>query len=381
MQQIREIESGALPRRYARGWHCLGVERDFRDGAPHAVEAFGTKLVVFSDSNQQLHVLDAYCRHMGGDLSRGSIKGDSIACPFHDWRWAGNGRCTAVPYAKRIPRHARTRSWISCQQNGLLFVWHDPEGNPPPDAVAIPRIDEYFHDEWTDWSVRRWVIKNSHCRELVDNVADTAHFFYVHDGFPTHFKNVFEGHVASQYLTSRGRGDVPELGPAYADFVLRSESSYYGPAYVVTYLHSDYSGYRSESILVAFHYPVDHDSFVVHSAVAVCKPVGMDPATTAKMCRMVADGVAAGFEQDIEIFENKTMVDNPLLADGDGPVYQLRRWYDQFYTDVADVAAEMTDRFEFELDTEYSVGVWTQEIADNIANGTPKLRPRVQAGA
>lgn len=41
----------------------------------------------------QLHVLNAYCPHMGGNLAHGTVKGDAVACPFHDWRWAGDGRC------------------------------------------------------------------------------------------------------------------------------------------------------------------------------------------------------------------------------------------------------------------------------------------------
>ena len=43
---IREIDTGTLPDRYARGWHCLGLVRDFTDGTPHSVRAFGTKFVV-----------------------------------------------------------------------------------------------------------------------------------------------------------------------------------------------------------------------------------------------------------------------------------------------------------------------------------------------
>ena len=89
---VRTIDQGTPPSRFARGWHCLGLADGFRDSGPHAVEAFGTKLAVFADSAGALHVLDAYCRHMGGDLSRGTIKGDALACPFHDWRWGGNGR-------------------------------------------------------------------------------------------------------------------------------------------------------------------------------------------------------------------------------------------------------------------------------------------------
>ena len=32
---VRSIDTGALPERYARGWHCLGLLDQFRDGRPH----------------------------------------------------------------------------------------------------------------------------------------------------------------------------------------------------------------------------------------------------------------------------------------------------------------------------------------------------------
>src|SRR5579872_6885987 len=117
MQQVRTIEAAAPPVRFARGWHCLGLAARFRDGGPHAVQAFGTKLVVFADSAGALHVLDGYCRHMGGDLTMGAIKGDQVACPFHDWRWGGDGRCASIPYARRVPPAARTRSWRVLERN------------------------------------------------------------------------------------------------------------------------------------------------------------------------------------------------------------------------------------------------------------------------
>ncbi len=42
------IEAGEAPTRFARGWHCIGLTRDFTDGKPHPIHAFGTKLVVCS---------------------------------------------------------------------------------------------------------------------------------------------------------------------------------------------------------------------------------------------------------------------------------------------------------------------------------------------
>ena len=35
--EVRQIESDGAPTRYARGWHCLGLARDFADGKPHRV--------------------------------------------------------------------------------------------------------------------------------------------------------------------------------------------------------------------------------------------------------------------------------------------------------------------------------------------------------
>ncbi|MDT5049957.1 MAG: 3-ketosteroid 9alpha-monooxygenase subunit, partial [Mycobacterium sp.] len=205
---IREIDAGTLPDRYARGWHCLGPVKDYLDGEPHGVEAFGTHLVVFADSHDDVHVLDGYCRHMGGNLSQGTVKGDEIACPFHDWRWGGDGKCKLVPYAKRTPRLARTRSWTTDVRSGLLFVWHDHEGNPPQPEVRIPEIPEFTGGDWTDWRWNSILIEGSNCRDIIDNVTDMAHFFYIHFGLPTYFKNVFEGHVASQYLHNVGRPDI-----------------------------------------------------------------------------------------------------------------------------------------------------------------------------
>ncbi|MCL2534286.1 MAG: 3-ketosteroid-9-alpha-hydroxylase, partial [Nocardiaceae bacterium] len=54
--EVREIVAGAAPTRFARGWHCLGLSESFKDGKPHSVHAFGTKLVVFADSKGELNI-------------------------------------------------------------------------------------------------------------------------------------------------------------------------------------------------------------------------------------------------------------------------------------------------------------------------------------
>ncbi|GGN66838.1 Rieske 2Fe-2S domain-containing protein [Nocardia rhizosphaerihabitans] len=367
----RQIEAAAAPARFARGWHCLGLLSSFRDGTPHEVKAFGTTLVVFqSESDGALHVLDGFCRHMGGNLAHGTVKGDSIACPFHDWRWGGNGKCTAIPYARRVPPLAKTRSWPTLERNGQLYVWHDPQGSKPTDEVTIPEIEGYGTAEWTDWTWNSMLIEGSHCREIVDNVVDMAHFFYVHYAFPRYFKNVFEGQVATQYMRSTPRHDI-EVGTSYDDpnSTLRSDASYFGPSYMIDWLWSEANGMTIETVLINCHYPVSENSFVLQYGAMVKKPQGMSDDDANAMAAQFAQGVEYGFEQDVAIWKNKAPIDNPLLSEEDGPVYQLRRWYKQFYVDVEDVTDDMTKRFEFEIDTERAVTSWEAEVADNIARG------------
>jgi 3-ketosteroid 9alpha-monooxygenase subunit A len=366
MALVRLIETAPPPARFARGWHCLGLADSFRDGAPHAVHAFGTKLVVFASSSGSLQVLDADCRHMGGDLSMGTVKGEAIACPFHDWRWGGDGRCAGIPYARRVPPAARTRAWLTLEENRHLFVWHDPEGNPPPSSVVIPRIDGAFSDEWTDWT---WdsVVVDANCRELIDNVVDMPHFFYIHFAFPTYFRNVFEGHVASQYLHTKTRPDVNASLTGGAEVELRSEASYYGPAYMIDYLSHDYHGMTMDSVLINCHYPITPTSFLLQWGAIVRKPTGLSSEHASKIASKFAKFVGLGFLQDVEIWKHKARVDNPLLCAEDGPVYQLRRWYSQFYEDVADIPSEMIERYEFEVDTTRAVEGWEAEVAANLA--------------
>ncbi len=365
----RLIDSGTAPTRYARGWHCLGLLKDFADGKPHAIQAFGTKLVVFAGEDGTVNVLDGYCRHMGGDLTQGTVKGNEIACPFHDWRWGGDGKCKAIPYAKRVPLRARTRTWKTMIENDQLFIWHDAENSTPGAELAIPKIDgDVDGPEWSNWVWNEIVIENSNCREIVDNVVDMPHFFYIHYGLPTYFKNVFDGHIASQYLDTKGRNDVSDIGLSGGDDVLlKSEAHYFGPSYMINYLHNDYKGFLIENILINCHYPIDQNSFKLMYGVKVKKLPGFDDEKSDYLAGKFAKNVGLGFLQDVEIWKNKTRIDNPLLCEEDGPVYQLRRWYEQFYVDAADVTEDMTQRFEFEVDTSHAVEAWEAEVADNIA--------------
>jgi phenylpropionate dioxygenase-like ring-hydroxylating dioxygenase large terminal subunit len=375
--EIRTIEAAPPSHRYARGWHCLGLASGFKDGRPHTLNAFGTKLVVFQGESGKLNVLNAYCPHMGGDLSEGEIKGDAIACPFHDWRWGGDGKCQLIPYARYVPPRARTRAWPAMERNRQLLVWNDPE-NGAPDPAIIPDLADKFAG---GWSVLSWksTLMETNVRELIDNMSDLAHFFYVHgEGKrqgPSYFKNIFDGQVAWQYMefhqkesTLRHDPGVPLTGGvddlAVGNF--RSEGVYYGPSYMINPQWRNGADGQIESILFNAHYPITPYSFMLHVGVMVKDDPGLSPEENAARAKIISEMQQGAFYQDVHIWKTKTRIDNPMLCHADGPIYQLRRWHDQFYRDAADIDPLMTRRFEWVADLDYANQAWERQMAENL---------------
>lgn len=312
------MDNAIPPLTYPRGWFCLGPSSELRPGEARSVQAFGTRLAYFRGEDGRLRLIDGYCPHMGAELGRGCVVGEHLRCPFHHWSWDGDGRCVDIPYARRIPARALVASWPIEELNGLALFWYDPEGPSEPD-YRIPAIADCGSSSWTPWELRSVQI-NTHWREIVDNVADRAHFGPVHHAPVSYFDNAFEGHRAVQH--SRTVSDA--LGEL--DFV----ATYIGPAYQVGEYTATIDGRAIRARMLNTHLPLDENSFRQTFGVMLCKD-DIDGDDVAGFLEQYVEKSLASFVQDVDIWMNKRYVENPVLCDGDGPLHQLRRWYAQFY--------------------------------------------------
>jgi len=339
----RRIDQTPAPERYARGWHCLGLSEEFSN-TPKPINAFGIKLVVFRDSKGDAIAIQAACPHMGGDLSMGRVEGDMVRCPYHEWGWGAEGMCLDIPYAKKIPDQARIMSWPVCEENKLLFIWNDPEGNPPEPDEIVPREEVCFSEEWSEWVIEENKI-NINCRELVDNMADKAHFMTVH-GLepPTLFKNIFEGHKLTQIMHAKNDSgsEFGEGGQMIAN------STYYGPAYMISAIDNEAAGFSHSSIQLVSHVPIDRDNFLLRHGVMVQNIPTLSEEENKAVIAEYTEMTQLSFKQDVDIWHNKIRVDNPLMCDGDGPLHKLREWYNQFYIDRDQVPKKFKQHVEIE---------------------------------
>src|SRR4029453_17054736 len=69
----------------------------------------------------------------------GSVDRDAIRCPFHGYTFDGAGRCTATGGGSAPPAGLSVRSWPVRERNGVLLVWHHPNGSPP--SFEVPELD------------------------------------------------------------------------------------------------------------------------------------------------------------------------------------------------------------------------------------------------
>jgi phenylpropionate dioxygenase-like ring-hydroxylating dioxygenase large terminal subunit len=258
---------------------------------------------------------DAYCPHLGAHLGvGGEIVGEVIRCPFHHWEFdAGSGRCTKIPYAKRIPPKAEIRLWPVEERNGIVLAFHHPDRKAP--HFEIPKVPELDDPDWMPLDVNHWTVR-ANWLDMNENCVDMAHFKYVHGTLsipPTTAEIDGTTHIA----TSRFRMKIPG-GEGDAELVTYD----YGPGVQVVRM----SG-LIDSLLLNTSTPIDAENTDVSFAYTV-KSEG-DPRKERLAAAVVAD-LKNQFDNDQPIWESKAYWTRPVLCDGDGPLATYRRWVQQF---------------------------------------------------
>jgi nitrite reductase/ring-hydroxylating ferredoxin subunit len=298
------------------GWFAVGDGDELAPGEVRPVRYFARDLVLWRGRDGAARLFDAFCPHLGAHLGHGGVvQGDSLRCPFHAWRFGGDGACVEVPYAKRIPPRARVACWPVCERNGAILAWHHAEGAPP--AWEVPVVAEWGSAEWTEPVRRRYRVR-THAQEMAENTVDPAHFKFVHGTPvipPTEARidgHVFRVNAGLTFSTPRGevRGNVE----------IASHGFGFGT--------SRFTGVI-ETLVVITGAPVD-ETTTETTLRFMAKRLG-NAEVEANVARAFAAEIDRQYTQDIPIWENKAHLRAPVLCDGDGPIGLLRQWATQFY--------------------------------------------------
>ena len=302
---------------YAQGWYLVAFSKELGPVEVKPVRFFGEEFVLYRTEAGEPVLMEAFCPHLGAHLGHGGkVEGDAIRCPFHAWKFDKSGACTEVPYAKRIPPRAAVKARTLREQNGMILGFFGSDGVEPD--YEVPLLAQLDDPAWTELVTDQAEIKTEP-REVIENIADRAHFLPVHATKIDEFEVIIDGPRATQRTLGKGRNLRGEK------IDVTSVATYHGPAIQFTDLAWAYP-----MTLVNAHIPIDKKRLLLRFGVSVKTGVGVE--LPAEIMNAVVAAARDGYFQDVAIWEHKKWRDTPTLADGDGPIGRIRDWYGSFFT-------------------------------------------------
>ncbi|MDX6476311.1 MAG: hypothetical protein QOH95_1822 [Gaiellaceae bacterium] len=159
-------------------WFPVARSQDIEQ--PQLAILLGEELVVYRTEQERRPVVASNrCAHRGAGLHLGKVHGNTIACPYHGWRWsADDGRCTFIPALGERgvpPSKASVQTYPVREEWGL--VWTCLE-TPVTDLPVIARQDT------VEWAYGNGTPIHAHAglAAATENFRDMAHFPFVHEG-------------------------------------------------------------------------------------------------------------------------------------------------------------------------------------------------------
>lgn len=225
------------------------------------------------------------------------------------------------------------RHWPLREVDGLLFAWHHPDGQPP--AWQLPRHEA---SGWLPLRLHRWDLR-SHPQEISENSVDTGHFGPVHgyQGLRVLEPVQVEGPLLrTRYTFQRAAHDFGLSG--YIDLDISIQV--WGLGYSIVYTHIPRLSLHTRQYVLPTPTEAGHTRLRIaitsqrparwshlHPALGLLPRFLVERLVGASTLRIYAHEVA----QDHRIWEHKTYLHPPILAQGDGPIGRYRAWCRQFY--------------------------------------------------
>ncbi|MEH6515448.1 MAG: Rieske 2Fe-2S domain-containing protein [Halioglobus sp.] len=302
---------------YPMGWFSVARSPELAVGEVMAVKAFDRELAVYRTDAGVAQVQDAFCPHLGAHMGvNGKVKGESLQCPFHGWRFGTDGACNEIPYCDEIPPRARVRVWPTAEKNDEIYMWFHPENTEP--QWEIPDLVELGDPNWSEPRYAEFDVP-AHVQDIAENSCDPVHFQYVHrqPDVPPSTVTIDDDGRHLHLHSDASNAEIPNQLHAIV----------YQPGFAM--VRNTY-GPNAEMVVYNSVQPVSKTETKMRWTLTVRKEIE-ELAGDAVM-----QGIIDGLSDDYPIWANKVHRRRPLFCKGDETLVTFRKWVRQFYiTDQA----------------------------------------------
>ncbi|XP_011297014.1 cholesterol desaturase daf-36 [Fopius arisanus] len=322
---------------YPNGWFAILDSHELKKKEVKHVSALGENLAVYRTKKGEVHILDAYCPHLGANMAEGGkVIGNCLQCPFHDWSFRPDGNCDNIPYSNKIPPNAKVRAWKSLEVNNLIFMWYHAEMEDPgwyPEPIAQIADGSYRCQGRNEYHI------SAHIQEIPENGADWAHLTALHG--PAILVNSFlpglfhHSWTATDWQPRQSHDGTPGC-PHEAYLTLSHDVVLFGKFSILKlhitavqigpgYVHLTVNTSVGPMFIVQTVTPIEPFLLrVTHSV--YCAP------WNALFGKIIFLGECIMFERDVHIWNHKEFLKNPLLLPEEKKIKAFRKWYSQFYS-------------------------------------------------
>lgn len=286
--------------------------------APMAVELFGTPLVLYRDATGRAAALLDRCPHRNAPLSMGKVRTGEIECPYHGWRFDGEGRCKAIPGLVSLgkPLRFRVPSYAAAELDGWVYVYgkagERPNGPPP----RFP-----FADDPRYTRVHAAIVAEGTIRDFAENALDVPHTAFLHRGL---FRTQKKTHrVEVVVRRSRHWVEAQYIGEPRPEGLIGrllapggGEVEHYDRFFSPTTAQVEYRlGESSHLVVTTMFTPLGPEKTLFAAEAAVCLPSGIPTRTLAPALKPLAMQILG---QDLRMLriikEHNRRFDGPRYA-------------------------------------------------------------------
>lgn len=184
-------------------WYAILSSAEVPANQPVGFRRLGYDLVFWRQADGSIAAAEDRCPHRGVKLSPGKLHNGELACPFHGFRYRGDGACSRIPVHPDRPISPAMRLssvWVAEAQD-LVWIW---TGDDAP-TTEPPFFDFGDDRTWAGTSIiKDWPV---HYTRAIENQLDFAHLSFVHErtiGRFTHEANIQHNEVDGDRIRSRG---------------------------------------------------------------------------------------------------------------------------------------------------------------------------------
>lgn len=211
-------------------------------------------VVLFRDGGGQARCLVDLCPHRSTPLSLGLERDGALECPYHGWRFDGDGRCVRLPVlapGEAIPEEGtRCRSYPTRERDDVVWVWMGKQ--PPAKDREPPRIGRA--DPTRPFAVIEAQIEiGTHFSQVLSNLVDPAHVPFVHEHTLAKYGKI-RGHQMRFFsLEERPDGTIASKA-RYEDETVTDDTPVYNHTIHSPFVVNDFFHDRGKDLILDFWY-------------------------------------------------------------------------------------------------------------------------------